>query len=765
MGKFSDVPHDSAHKHVTGKAVYIDDMPLLRGLLHLQIGLSTRAHARIISVDLDAVRTAPGVVCILTHKDIPAINDVSPTGSGDDPVFATDTVVYAGQAIFAVAATSLAAARYATAMAKIDYEDLPAVLTLDDARAAKSDLEPAQVMSNGDADAAIENAQHQLSGRLRIGGQDHFYLESQAAQCVPGEDNDLTVYSSTQHPSEVQHLIAHMLGRPSHNVTVQVRRMGGAFGGKETQAALIAAITALATCKTGRPARLVLDRDDDMVLTGKRHDFEIDYHCGFDDTGRLAGVCLDMAARCGCSMDLSAAINDRAMFHADNTYYLNKAHILSRRLRTNTVSATAFRGFGGPQGMMVIERVMDEIACVLSKDPLDVRKVNLYGGEGRDFTPYGQRVTDNIAPELIDELAHDADYAKRRNDVHAFNASHQYVRRGIALTPVKFGISFTTGFLNQAGALVHIYTDGSVHLNHGGTEMGQGLNTKIAQVVAEEFQIAVDQVKITATDTDKVPNTSATAASSGTDLNGMAAQRAAQTIKARLAEFAGGEAGCATEDVIFAGGRVIADDRDWSFATLVKEAYLARVSLSSTGFYATPDIYYDRSSHSGRPFYYYAYGAAISEVEIDVLTGESKILRVDILHDVGKSINPALDIGQIEGGFVQGAGWLTSEELVFDEQGILRTHAPSTYKIPACADRPAIFNVALFERGENLEDTIHRSKAVGEPPLMLAISVFSALTDAVASIDDYKTLPDLHAPATPESILQAITALKHEAKP
>ncbi len=761
MDKHASGPrHDSAHKHVTGEAIYIDDMPLLPGLLHLQPGLSTRAHARIISLDLEAVRAAPGVVCVLTHNDIPAVNDVSPTGSGDDPVFAQGTVVYAGQAIFVVAATNLAAARHAAALARVEYEDLPAILTIADAREAKSNLEDAQVMGNGDAKAAINTAPHQLSGHLRVGGQDHFYLETQAAQCVPGEDNDLTLYSSTQHPSEVQHLIAHILGRSSHDITVQVRRMGGAFGGKETQAALIAAMTALVSHKTGHPARLVLDRDDDMVLTGKRHDFEIDYKCGFDDAGRLAGIAFDMASRCGCSMDLSAAINDRAMFHMDNTYYLNTAQILSHRFQTNTVSNTAFRGFGGPQGMIAIERVMDDIALYLGKDPLEIRTTNLYGGEGRDFTPYGQRVTDNVAPELMNELAQNANYEKRRSEVRTFNANNQYIRRGIALTPVKFGISFTTTFLNQAGALVHVYTDGSVHLNHGGTEMGQGLNTKIAQIVAEEFQIDHTCVKITATDTDKVPNTSATAASSGTDLNGMAAQRAAQTIKSRLAAFAAGKAGCAIEDVIFAGGRVIADDKDWSFPALVKEAYLARISLSSTGFYKTPDINYKRKTHSGRPFYYYAYGAAISEVEIDTLTGESRILRVDILHDVGKSLNPALDIGQIEGGFVQGAGWLTSEELVFDKAGILQTHAPSTYKIPAYSDRPPVFNVALYGRGENTEDTIHRSKAVGEPPFMLAISVFSALTDAVASVGDYKTLPDLHAPATPEHILHAIHSLE-----
>ncbi len=761
-GAAQSIPHDSAAKHVTGQARYIDDLPHPPGLLHLQPGLSSRAHARIKTLDLAAVRAAPGVVCVLTAKDIPGTNDVSPTGTGDDPVFADGEVVYAGQAVFAVAAETLAQARHAASLAVIAYEDLPAILTLDEALAAETDLEPPQIMARGDADAAIKRAPHRISGRVHIGGQEHFYLEGQAAQCLPGEDGDLIVHSSTQHPSEVQSLIAHMLNKTAKDVTVQVRRMGGGFGGKETQAAGIAAMVALACHKTGRPARLVLDRDDDMVLTGKRHDFVIGYEAGFDDAGRLAGVVFEQAARCGASMDLSAAINDRAMFHADNAYYLPNVFIRSRRLRTNTVSNTAFRGFGGPQGMMGIEHLMDAIARHLGKDPLSVRRANLYGGDGRDVTPYGQRVTDNIAPELMAELAERADYAGRREAIATFNAQNEHVKRGLALTPVKFGISFTTGFLNQAGALVHVYADGSVHLNHGGTEMGQGLFTKVAQVVASVFCIDLSHIKITATDTGKVPNTSATAASSGSDLNGMAAYNAARTIRGRLAEFAAREAGCDAKDVVFTAGRVLAGRRDWSFAELVRAAYLARISLSSTGFYATPDIHYDREAHQGRPFYYFAYGAALSEVEVDGLTGESRVRRVDILHDVGKSLNPAIDLGQIEGGFVQGMGWLTSEELVYDAGGHLRTHAPSTYKIPACGDRPAVFNVRIFARGENTEPTIHRSKAVGEPPLMLAISVFSAIGDAIASFGGGRTWPDLHAPATPENILRAITLLKGE---
>ena len=754
--------HDSAAKHVSGAARYIDDLPRPPGLLHLQPGLSTCAHGRIKKLDLAAVRAAPGVVCVLSAGDIAGTNDVSPTGTDDDPVFAQDSVVYAGQALFVVAAETLAAARHAAKLAVVAVEPRPAIITLDEARAAGTDLEPPQIMTRGDAGAAIKAAPHRLSGCVRMGGQDHFYLEGQAAQCVPGEDGDLVIDSSTQHPSEVQHLIAHMLKRTAKDVVVQVRRMGGGFGGKETQAAGIAAMTALVAHKTGRPARLVLDRDDDMVLTGKRHDFAIAYDVGFDDNGRIAGVVFEQASRCGCSMDLSAAINDRAMFHADNAYYLQDVFIRSRRLRTNTVSNTAFRGFGGPQGMMGIERVMDAIAAHLGLDPLEVRRINLYGGKGRDVTPYGQRVTDNIAPQLMAELAKSAGYAARREQVRAFNAQNEYVKRGLALTPVKFGISFTTGFLNQAGALVHIYHDGSVYLNHGGTEMGQGLFIKVAQVVADELGIDAGRIKISATATDKVPNTSATAASSGSDLNAMAALFAARTLRERLAAFAAGEAGCAPEEVVFSAGRVLAGPLDRAFADIVREAYLARISLSATGFYATPDIHYDRKHHQGRPFYYFAYGAALSEVELDVLTGENRVRQVDIVHDVGKSLNPAIDMGQIEGGFVQGMGWLTTEELVFDENGHLRTHAPSTYKIPACGDRPAVFNVRIYERGENVEPTVHRSKAVGEPPLMLAISVFSALSDAIASLGDGRTLPDLRAPATPENILRAIAGIRRQ---
>ena len=750
--------HDSAEKHVAGRAVYIDDMPEPPGLVHLAIGQSTRAHAKIVSLDLSAVYAAPGVVAVFAARDIPGKNDVGPV-IHDDPIFADGEVMYAGQSLFAVAAETVELARKATRLANVAYEDLPAILDIDAARKAASELERPQRMALGDSAAALARARNRLSGRLAIGGQDHFYLEGQVALAVPQEDSDVLVYSSTQHPSEMQHLIANMLGVPSNAVTVEVRRMGGAFGGKETQAALPAAIAALAAAKLRRPAKLCLDRDDDMTLTGKRHDFQIAYDVGFDDEGRIQGIEFIQETRCGYSTDLSLAIGDRAMFHADNAYFLDNVTIESHRYRTHTVSNTAFRGFGGPQGMMGIERVMDAIALELGKDPLDVRKANFYGAAPRNVTPYYQTVEDNVAPDIVAALEAKANYRARRKAAEEFNAANKFLKRGLALTPVKFGISFTTTHLNQAGALVHVYADGSVHLNHGGTEMGQGLMTKVAQIVAEEFQIDLEHVKITATTTAKVPNTSATAASAGADLNGMAAQAAARTIKERLTAFAAAEFGCTPAEVVFADNHVRAGSRRMRFAELARAAQIGRVSLSSTGFYRTPKIHYDRSQHRGHPFYYFAYGAAVAEVAIDTLTGENRVLRVDLIHDVGRSLNPAIDLGQIEGGFVQGMGWLTTEELVFDDKGHLRTHAPSTYKIPACSDRPPVFNMELWPH-DNPAETVHRSKAVGEPPLMLAISVFCALTDAVASVANHRKLPELDAPATPERILMAIEKLR-----
>jgi xanthine dehydrogenase large subunit len=744
-------PHDSAVGHVRGSAVYVDDMREPAGTLHLAVGGAPVARGRVATLDLAAVRAAPGVVAVLTARDVPGKNDVSPI-KGDDPMFADGTVEFHGQVLFAVAAETREAARRAVRLARVEIEAAPALVTVDAALAAGSRVLPDSAFTKGDAASALAAGEHQVSGTLRIGGQEHFYLEGQVALAVPGED-EMLVYSSSQHPSELQHIIAHVLDVPNAAVTVEVRRMGGAFGGKETQAAQWAAIAALAARVTRRPCKIRLDRDDDMIMTGKRHDFRADYRAGFDRDGRLTAVDVDMASRCGYSADLSGSINDRAMFHADNAYFLPAANIVTRRMKTHTVSNTAFRGFGGPQGMMAIERVIDEVAWTLGLDPLDVRKRNLYG-EGRDETPYGMRVTDNILPELIDALETSSDYRARRAAIAAFNAESPTLKRGLALTPVKFGISFNTLHLNQAGALVHVYQDGSIHLNHGGTEMGQGLFVKVAQVVAEEFGVDLDRVKITATTTGKVPNTSATAASSGSDLNGMAAQAAAGAIKARLVAFAAETFGVEPERIAFRENQVFVNNTAMPFADLVKQAYLARISLSSTGFYRTPKIHWDAAKGKGRPFFYFSYGAACAEVMIDTLTGEMKVQRVDILHDVGRSLNPAIDIGQIEGGFVQGMGWLTSEELVFDAEGRLLTHAPSTYKIPCASDVPADFRVALFD-GANREATIYRSKAVGEPPLMLAIAVFAAVADAIRSLAPGRRVP-LDAPATAESILHAI---------
>jgi xanthine dehydrogenase large subunit len=746
--------HDSAARHVCGSATYVDDIREPEGTLHIAVGGAPVARGTLKTVDLDAVRAAPGVVRVLTAADIPGRNDVSPV-KGDDPMLADGVVEFHGQVLFAVVAVTREAARRAVRLARIDVEAEPPLVDVDQALAAGSHILPDYAFVTGDAAAALGGSSQRVAGTLRIGGQEHFYLEGQVSLAIPGED-EMLVHTSTQHPSELQHIVAHVLGLPNAAVTVEVRRMGGAFGGKESQAAQWAAIAALAARITGRACKIRLDRDDDMIMTGKRHDFRVDYQAGFDTAGRITALDAVLASRCGYSADLSGAINDRAMLHADNAYFLPAATIVTKRMKTNTVSNTAFRGFGGPQGMMAIERVIDAIAWSLEVDPLDVRKRNLYG-PGRDMTPYGMQVTDNILAELIDTLEISSDYRARRTAVGTFNRDSRFLKRGLALVPIKFGISFTTTHLNQAGALVHVYQDGSIHLNHGGTEMGQGLFVKVAQVVAEEFGVDLATVKITATSTAKVPNTSATAASSGSDINGKAAQAAASTIKGRLVDFAAETFGVPHHQVTFRENRVFIGNRAMRFPDLVKQAYLARISLSSTGFYRTPDIHWDAAKAKGRPFFYFAYGAACAEVLVDITTGEMKVTRIDILHDVGRSLNPAIDLGQIEGGFVQGMGWLTTEELVFDVSGRLLTHAPSTYKIPCASDVPADFRVALFD-GANREDTIHRSKAVGEPPLMLAISVFAAIADAIHSLAPGRLVP-LDAPATAESILHAVHAV------
>ncbi|AQT03801.1 xanthine dehydrogenase molybdopterin binding subunit [Acetobacter persici] len=765
-GASTSLRHESARMHVSGSAAYIDDLPEPQGLLHVVPGLSTKAHARIVSMDLEAVRAVPGVVCVLTAADIPGENQISAVGKGDEPLLAEGEVCFYGQPVFVVVAESRGVARRAAKLAKIEYEDRPAVLNIAQAREAGGELvwRPL-VMSRGDVEAGLVAAPRRLSGQVTIGGQEHFYLEGQAALAQPGEEGEMRVWSSTQHPTETQHMVAHCLHVPSNLVTVEVRRMGGAFGGKESQANTPACLAAIAAHATGRAAKMRLDRDDDMMMTGKRHDFVIDYDVGFDDEGNILAVDMVLAARCGWAADLSGPVVDRALFHADNAYFYPDVRFRSEPLKTNTQSNTAYRGFGGPQGIVAAERVIEEIAIATGLDPLDVRVRNVYGTGTRNITPYHMTVEDSIAAEVMTQLAERCDYRERRQALREANKSSPFIKRGIALTPVKFGISFTATHYNQAGALVHVYTDGSVQVNHGGTEMGQGLHTKMVQIAMREFGLTEDRVRITATTTGKVPNTSATAASSGADLNGMAVLDAVQKIKARLVSFAAEHWSVAEENVRFLPEGVRVGEEVIPFPELTKAAYFARVSLSANGFYKTPKISWNAATGRGRPFYYFAYGAACAEVAVDLLTGENRIERVDILHDAGQSLNPAIDIGQIEGGFVQGAGWLTMEELVWDESGRLRTHAPSTYKIPACSDRPRIFNVALLENSPNQEATIFRSKAVGEPPFVHGVAVLQAMSDALASLNAYKTCPQLDAPATPEQILRTAERMRSQRQP
>ncbi len=755
VGKAS--AHDSAVKHVTGTATYVDDIRAPAGTLHLAPGHAPITAGRITGLDFDPVIAAPGVVAVLTAADIPGRNDISPKEIDDDPLIAEEQIMFYGQVLFVVVAETRDQARRAARKARVTTAPTMPVIDVDDAIVAETKIHADHTFEHGETIDEMERSPKRVTGEFRVGGQEHFYLEGQVALAIPGEDGDMFVQSSTQHPSEVQHMVAHALGITDNAVTVEVRRMGGAFGGKESQATQWAVLAALAAWKTGRPCKIRLDRDDDMTMTGKRHDFRVDYSAGFSREGSLRSVDVTLSARCGHSEDLTLGVVDRAMFHADNAYYYPSCRIVSRRFRTNTVSNTAFRGFGGPQGMLFAERMMDQIAYAIGRDPLDVRKANFYAGVGRDRTPYGMRVEDNILHELVGDLERTSDYRTRREELSEFNAASPVLKKGLALTPVKFGISFTLIHLNQAGALVHLYRDGSISLNHGGTEMGQGLFVKVAQVVAEEFGVGLDKVKITATSTAKVPNTSPTAASAGTDLNAQAALVACRQIKDRLYDFIEEKWSVPRDRVEFRSGEVLIGNRTVPLADLASAAHVSRVHLSSAGFYKTPLIHWDRDKVTGRPFYYFAYGAACSEVTVDTTTGEMRVDRVDILHDVGKSLNPAIDIGQIEGGFIQGMGWLTTEELVWDSAGRLQTHAPSTYKIPTASDVPADFRVALFESGGNREESIFRSKAVGEPPLMLAISVFSAITDAILSLKP-AVMPRLDAPATPEAIMRAVRA-------
>jgi xanthine dehydrogenase large subunit len=756
--------HESAILHVTGEATYTDDIVELQGTLHAALGLSQKAHATVRAMDLSKVKAATGVVAVYCAADIPGENQCGAI-IHDDPVLADGLVQYIGQPLFIVVADSHDNARRAARLAQVDYAELTPVLTPRAAHAAQSYVLPPMHLTRGDPAVALAQAPHKLSGQFDVGGQEQFYLEGQISYAIPKEGRAMHVYCSTQHPSEMQHHIAHVLKLAAHDVLVECRRMGGGFGGKESQSALWACAAAVAAVRLRRPVKLRADRDDDMMVTGKRHCFAYDYEIGYDDQGRILAARIEMVSRAGFSADLSGPVATRAVCHFDNAYYLSDVEIHAMCGKTNTQSNTAFRGFGGPQGALAIEYILDEIARNLGQDALQVRRANFYGPSAEDgpaarnVTHYGQKVEDNVIVALVDELEQSSQYQQRREEIRQFNATNTILKKGLALTPVKFGISFNVPHLNQAGALVHVYTDGSVLVNHGGTEMGQGLNTKVAQVVAQVFGLPLAQVRCTATDTSKIANTSATAASTGSDLNGKAAQDAALQIRNRLVQVAARHFQTSAEQIRFADGSVSDGEQSLGFTELVMQAYLQRVQLWSDGFYSTPRVHWDAKSMTGHPFFYFAYGAAVAEVVIDTLTGEWRLVRADALYDAGDSMNPAIDMGQVEGGFIQGMGWLTTEELWWNKDGKLMTHAPSTYKIPAISDCPADFRVKLF-KNSNVADSIHRSKATGEPPLLLPFSVFLAIRDAVSAVAEHRVNPPLRAPATSEAILDAVEAVR-----
>ncbi len=755
------LPHDSARKHVTGEAIYVEDIPNFIGQRFACIGCSAIASGEIKTINLQPVLDAEGVVDVITASDIPGERDIGPVFPGD-PLLTDSQVEYAGQPVFAVLAKTHELARKAVLLAEIEHQNSAPVLELQEAIDNHYFVRPTQTMQRGDAASALSKCTNRFQGDVLIGGQEHFYLEGQATVAIPEEDGGITIHTSSQNPTEAQKLVAEVLGLAMNQVRVVTRRMGGAFGGKETQGSAWSCIAAIFARRNQCAVTCRLSRQDDMVMTGKRHNFLNRYDVGYSDEGEIRSIEYLLAAQCGYSPDLSDAIVDRAMFHCDNAYFIPDIKIEGLRCKTNTVSNTAFRGFGGPQGMITMEAVIDQIAHEVGKDPLEIRKLNLYNTSDKNLTPYHQEIDHFSLPGIISQLEADADYWNRRHEIDLFNSGSPIVKKGLALTPVKFGISFTVSHLNQAGALVHVYNDGSIHLNHGGTEMGQGLMVKIAQIVAEEFQVSPDCIFISATQTDKVPNTSPTAASSGTDINGMAALNAARKIKGRMIEFLCEKCEVEETQIDFKNGEVWIDNQPLPFADVAHQAWMGRVSLSATGFYKTPKIHYDRDAAKGRPFLYFANGAAVSEVMIDTLTGEYKLSRTDILHDVGNTINPAIDIGQIEGGYIQGLGWLTSEELKWDASGHLLTDSPATYKIPAVSDIPEVFNVSLLKHAKNSEPTVFRSKAVGEPPLMLAISAWCAIRDAIGAATGGKVFPKLNAPATPEEILRCIHQTRME---
>ena len=750
-----DSSHRSAALHVTGDAVYVDDMPEPRGTLVADLLESPHPHARIVRHDATAALALPGVHAVYFAADVPGKLTIGPIGH-DEPVLAVGEVHCVGQPVALIIADDRAACRAAAAAIEVEYEELPAVLTVEQALAEESFLGTPHVIRRGDPERVLEQAPITIEGEVRTPGQEHFYLECQAALVVPAEHGSLHVYSSTQHPSEVQADVAAALDIGRHRVVVQSPRMGGAFGGKESQASNLAVLCAVAAADLGRPVKMRFDREQDMVRTGKRHPFHSRFRAGFNHLGEIMCLEVEITADGGWVTDLSPAILDRAMFHLDNAYYIPELHFVGRIARTNSVSNTAFRGFGGPQGVVVIEQVMSLAAERLGIDPVAIRRRNFYRAFPRDQTPYGQRVGDNRLERITERLLESSDYRQRRLEIGAWNARQPWLRRGLGFQPVKFGISFTNSVLNQAGALVQLYSDGTAQLNHGGTEMGQGLHTKMRAIAAHHLGLDPDDIFVMHTSTDKVPNTSATAASSGSDLNGQAVKGACRTLRDRLDPVAAELLGLSPDAKLhWEDGQVRQDDTDGptvSIREVASAAWAGQISLSATGYYATPGIGYDHSKGRGKPFHYYAYGAAITEVELNALTGESRMLRVDILHDVGSSLVPTIDVGQVEGGFVQGVGWLSTEELVFRE-GRLLTHGPSTYKIPSAGDTPLDFRVELLDKAA-AKGVIHGSKAVGEPPFLLGISFVSALRHAVGSFGTGEV--ELEMPCTAEAVLRAV---------
>ena len=749
-----NIEHESAVKHVTGKAIYTDDISEPKNLLHAVIGYSNCSKGVIKKIDYKDVLSSEGVVDIITEKDIEGINDVGPIFKGDK-IFTSKNIEYYGQPIFAVIAKTNNLAKKAALKVKIDLKISKPIVSIEEALKKKSFVLKPKHLTRGNIKDGFKKSDNILKGKLYSGGQDHFYLEGQIAMTIPQEDNNFLVYSSTQHPSETQQIIGKVLKQNYNSIHVIVRRIGGGFGGKETQSFLFAAITSIAAKKLSKPVKLRVDRDDDMIMTGKRHDFLFDYEVGFNNNGEILALKLMMASRCGISPDLSGAINDRAIYHIDNAYYIPNIEINSYRCKTNTVSNTAFRGFGGPQGMFCIENIIENISQKLKLEASEIRKINFYKDKIKNTTHYGMRITDNVIEDIFNKLIKKSNYKKRKIEIDNFNKKNKVLKKGIAITPVKFGISFTTTHLNQGGALVHIYTDGSIHLNHGGIEMGQGLMTKLALVASNEFGLNYENIKISSTDTEKVPNTSASAASATTDINGAAIVNAINNIKSGLNEFIY-DYFKTNSKIKYENNFVYFDKRKISFKELINTAYLNRIPLSSSGFYKTDKINVNTKTLQGRPFLYFTYGAAVTEVIIDKLTGENKILQVDIIHDVGNSINKRIDKGQIEGGYIQGLGWLTTEEVSWKSNGVLTTHSPSTYKIPTAGETPFKFNVEIYDRGFNKEKVINRSKAVGEPPFMLAISSFIALKDAVYNANKGKNSENLIAPATAENILKSL---------